>query len=176
MVRKRLAAVFVAGVIAVTACSGEPAGRQPPDEVRGSSEYGRSGFYCERGTLPAEAVWYPPHQVVVVGSDALAAGETRFQCPDYVSSGNSDLLEVETGTQTLDLYVDGASGEHGVVELHATWYPPNAAPRRVEASELEPDWYRIDVPGAAAGWIIRLDLVTELGWESSYAFQVAVRR
>ena len=163
----RLCATVVAVLISLAAV-----GRQPPDNVRGWDEYGRSGFHCERGVVPVEQVWYPPHQVIVVGMDALAADETRFQCPDYASSGNSELLVAETRTQTLDLYVRGGSGEHGVDELYAMLYPPDDAPRRVEAVELEADWYRIDVPATADGWIVRLDLVTELGWQSSYAFVV----
>ena len=109
---------------------------------------------------------------LAVGADALAAAATRFSCPDYVSSGSSDLMEVVTDTLSLDIYIDGAAGDHGVDSLHALFYPPDAAPRQVEAVSLEADWYRIAVPGAADGWIVRLDLVTELGWESSYAFAV----
>ncbi len=81
-------------------------------------------------------------------------------------------MEVATSTSTLDLYVDGGADRHGVAQLRGLLYPPDDAPRWVEFVDLEPNWHRIKVPGAANGWIVRLDLVTELGWEASYAFRV----
>lgn len=97
---------------------------------------------------------------------------TSFKCPGYSASGSGELTEVATDTLAVDVLVEGADDEHGVSELSATFYPPDDAPVSVDASNVEPGWYRIDVPSAADRWIVRLDLVTQLDWEASYSFEV----
>ena len=82
---------------------------------------------------------------------------------------------MSTNTLAIDVFVVGADDEHGVSDLSATFYALDNAPASVEASNLEPGWYRVDVPKAADRWIVRLDLVTQLDWRASYSFKVTTR-
>lgn len=170
---KRATVLVLAILIAVAACGGEASGRQPPGDVRGLELDIVSDSYWHCGRVPVESVWYPPTGVIVVGEDAVFAPQTRFRCPGSGGSGTfDDLAHVETSSSTVDIYIKGADNEHGVAELSAAVSARDFAPATFDAVELEPQWYRVDVPQAADGWTVRLDLVTQLDWEASYSFKV----
>ncbi len=158
-------------IISGGACASTPSGRQPPDEIRGDMAGTISEeFNC--GPYPAEEVWYPPIQAVVVGSDAIAAPRTAHRCPRSSGSGSFDLEMVDAVGGTVDVFIRGGGGEHGIAEAVATLSRPSQAPRTGPVVELEPNWYRVEVPTDSVEWLVRLDLVTELEWEASYAFVV----
>ncbi|MCP3975142.1 MAG: hypothetical protein GY720_11695 [bacterium] len=158
-------------IVSVGACASTPNGRQPPDEIRGDmTGIISENFNC--GPYPAEEVWYPPIQAIVVGSDAIAAPLTAHRCPRSWGSGSFDLQMVAAVGGTVDVFIRGGGGEHGIAEAVATLFRPSQPPRTGPIVELEPNWYQVEVPTDSAEWLVRLDVVTELDWEASYAFVV----
>ncbi len=172
----RAPVLALATVLCLAACGGEASGRQPPQDVRGLELDIVSDSYWDCGRVPVESVWYPPTGVIIVGEDAVFAPQTRFGCPGSGGSGTfEDLAHVDTSSATVDVFIEGADNEHGVRELSARVSARGFTPVTFDAVELEPQWYRVDVPQAADGWVVRLDVVTQLDWEASYSFKVTAR-
>jgi hypothetical protein len=173
MIRASVLALAILPFLA--ACGAEASGRQPPHDVpEGDRDVAAEMFAC--GQVPFESVWYPPTGAIIVGDDdAILAPRTRFGCPGYGGSGTHELSHVMTTSSTVDIYIEGADNDYGVSELSASVSARDFAPVTIDAVELEPQWYRVEVPQAADSWVVRLDMVTHLEWEASYSFKVTAR-